>query len=71
MSSVDYTTFLDRKARRAPTVGIDVDAGAVNPMLHDWQRDSVLWALHKGRCALFWDCGLRPGARATAQLELV
>jgi hypothetical protein len=39
--SSSYASFLERKARRAPTVGIDVDASAVNPMLHDWQREAA------------------------------
>jgi hypothetical protein len=63
---VSYAEFLERKSRRAPTVGVEVGPEQVHPMLHDWQRDSVLWALRKGRCALFWDCGL---GKTFAQVE--
>lgn len=61
-----YAAFLERKLRRAPDAGIAVDAVEVHAMLHDWQRDSVLWALRTGRCALLWDCGL---GKTFAQVE--
>jgi superfamily II DNA or RNA helicase len=35
-------------------------------MLHDWQREAVVWATATGRCALFWDCGL---GKTFAQVE--
>ena len=35
-------------------------------MLHDWQREATAWAIRKGRCAIFWDCGL---GKTFAQVE--
>jgi hypothetical protein len=61
-----YAEFLERKAQRAPTVGRRVDVGQVNPMLYDWQRAGVAWAVRTGRAALLWDCGL---GKTFAQLE--
>ena len=61
-----YGEFLNTKIRRAPTVGIEVSWEQIHPLLHDWQRLSVVWALRTGRCALFWDCGL---GKTFAQLE--
>lgn len=34
------------------------DDSITNTVLFDWQRDIVRWALKKGRCAIFADCGL-------------
>jgi hypothetical protein len=38
----------------------------VSSQLHDWQRDTVAWAVRKGRAALWWDTGL---GKTRAQLE--
>lgn len=61
-----YAEFLARKERRAEQVGIEVDPAELHPMLHDFQRDGVVWALRTGRAALFWDCGL---GKTFAQVE--
>ena len=61
-----YATFLDRKRRAAGDLGIDISTTDVHPLLHDWQAESVAWAVKKGRCALFWDCGL---GKTFAQVE--
>lgn len=53
-----YEQFLASKHRKAAPVGRDVAPGGVNPMLHDWQAAIVEWAVHRGRCAIFADCGL-------------
>ena len=53
-----YQEFLKSKRNVVRRVGFDVDAGAINPMLFDWQRQVVAWALRRGRAALFEDCGL-------------
>lgn len=66
MSTTSYAEFLERKQRRAPTVGPKVDAGDVNAKLYDWQREGVAWAVRTGRAALLWDCGL---GKTFAQLE--
>lgn len=53
---MEYTEFLQTKAPRVECVGIIPDS--VNPMLFNWQSEIVQWALHRGRAALFEDCGL-------------
>jgi hypothetical protein len=53
-----YAEFLARKARVAPAVGVAVSDADVHPMLHDWQRRIVVWAVGKGRAALWEDTGL-------------
>ncbi|MEJ7783397.1 MAG: DEAD/DEAH box helicase [Solirubrobacteraceae bacterium] len=63
---MSYADFLERKRKAAPQVGVDREPGDVHPLLHGWQREGVLWALHTGRCALFWDCGL---GKTFAQIE--
>lgn len=63
---MSYIDFLAAKQRRAQAVGIDADRTDIHASLHDWQADGVLWALKRGRCALFWDTGL---GKTRAQLE--
>lgn len=54
---MSYADFLTRKQRLWTGLGHDGLAD-LNPMLHDWQRALVTWALRKGRAALFCDTGL-------------
>lgn len=53
-----YQTFLQSKRTVAQTSGIDVPLDAIHPELFPFQKVLVQWALRKGRCALFEDCGL-------------
>jgi hypothetical protein len=53
-----YEEFLATKQRAHTPVGPTVNPGDVHPMLHDWQADIVAWAVERGRCAIFADCGL-------------
>jgi superfamily II DNA or RNA helicase len=55
---MDYQEFLKSKQFVIQTTGIDVEPQKINPMLFDFQRDIVLWALKKGRAAIFAGCGL-------------
>jgi len=55
---VNYTEFLATKAKQAVDSGFDHDRDKLPPMLFEWQKDIVLWALKKGRAALFEDCGM-------------
>lgn len=50
----------------APTIGRAIDIGDVHPMLHEWQRRIVVWAVAKGRCAIWADTGL---GKTLMQLE--
>ncbi len=56
--SAPYTQFLASKKRRVEPDGRIIDDTDIHPMLHDWQREIVQWAVHRGRCAIFADCGL-------------
>jgi superfamily II DNA or RNA helicase len=61
----DYATFLDNKAIVNVPTGI-ADVPALNPMLFDYQHAITRWALHRGRAAIFADCGL---GKTPMQLE--
>lgn len=54
----DYDDFLKTKEMRIEASGFDLSPDHFNPMLFDWQRDIVRWALRRGKAALFEDCGL-------------
>ena len=55
---MNYNDFISNKAFVLESCGINVDPDELNPMLFDFQRDIVRWALAKGRAAIFADCGL-------------
>ena len=55
---MDYNEFLSSKLVATKPDGITVEPDKINPMLFDFQRDIVLWALRLGRAAIFADCGL-------------
>ncbi len=61
-----YAQFLAAKERAAGESGHVVAASDVHPFLHDWQNRTVRWAVKKGRCGIWWDCGL---GKSVAQLE--
>ncbi len=57
----EYDSFIARKAMVAPATGIDIDAAMrafVAAFLFPFQLDLVLWALLRGRAAIFADTGL-------------
>ncbi len=53
-----YREFLDSKRLMVAAHGPVIEPDAVHPMLFDFQRDLVRWAVRKGRAALFADTGL-------------
>lgn len=61
-----YAAFLQSKRVKVEPVGFEVPTDALNPMLFDWQKQIVRWALRRGRAALFEDCGL---GKTPQQLE--
>jgi hypothetical protein len=61
----DYAEFLKGKATSDEATGLS-DIPELNPMLYDFQRDIVRWALRRGRAAIFADCGL---GKTPMQLE--
>ena len=46
--------------------GKGIDKSEINPILFDFQKDIVKWAVKKGRCAIFLDTGL---GKTFCQLE--
>lgn len=55
---MEYHEFLEKKKINIKPCGFDIEKSQLNKHLFDWQKDIVKWALKKGRCALFEDCGL-------------
>lgn len=63
---MSYAEFLESKRKYAQDVGDDAMTSDVHGLLHDWQAEAVVWAVKRGRSAIFWDCGL---GKTFAQLE--
>jgi hypothetical protein len=57
----NYQRFLASKRILAEPCGFDVPESAINPMLFPFQRDIVLWALRRGKAAVFAHTGLGKG----------
>lgn len=64
MTSRSYEEFLESKKRIAVSSGFDYPKEKMRPMLFEWQKDIVRWALKKGRAAFFLDCGLGKAAQS-------
>lgn len=60
-----YTEFVKAKAPRINADGFE-PVGELNASLFEWQRLAVLFALRRGRAALFEECGL---GKTLQQLE--
>lgn len=60
---MDYHKFLEEKKKNDPATGL-VELPVINPMLFDYQRDIVGWALKRGRAAIWADCGMGKGPMA-------
>jgi DNA modification methylase len=57
-SVADYTAFLASKRLTLANTGFHVTDDQINPVLFNFQRDLVRWAIRKGRAAIFADTGL-------------
>ena len=55
---MEYKDFLQNKRFVLESSGFDIDKSELNPMLYDFQKDIVRWALKKGKACIFADCGL-------------
>ena len=55
---MDYKEFLQNKRFVLESSGFDIDKSELNPMLYEFQKDIVRWALKKGKACIFADCGL-------------
>ena len=53
-----YIDFLKGKKRIVYPTGKNISGSDINPLLFDFQRDIVRWAVRIGRCAVFADTGL-------------
>ena len=62
---MEYAKFLENKSVVDVPTGLDT-LPELNPMLFDFQRDIVGWALKRGRASIFADCGL---GKTPMQLE--
>lgn len=57
MGNSKYNSYLlEKKQFKTSIMGFE--AGHINSMLYDFQRDIVKWSLRIGRAAIFADCGL-------------
>lgn len=55
---MNYEDFLTSKRFVLESSGFDIDKSELNPMLYEFQKDIVRWALKKGKACIFADCGL-------------
>ena len=55
---MNYEDFLKQKDYVLESSGFSIDKDKLNPMLFDFQKDVVRWALAKGRACIFAECGL-------------
>lgn len=55
---MEYIDFLQNKRFVLESSGFDIDKTELNPMLYDFQKDIVRWALKKGKACIFAECGL-------------
>ncbi len=55
---MNYQEFLKQKMAISVSCGFDINTSDLNKNLFEWQKLVVKWALKKGKCALFEDCGL-------------
>lgn len=55
---MEYLEFIRNKQERFVQAGFEVNRETLNKKMFEYQKDVVIWALKKGRAALFEDCGL-------------
>jgi len=63
---LDYAEFLERKKPTFKSCGVSIDEKEINPMMFQFQKDIVRWALAKGKAAIFAGTGL---GKTLMQLE--
>ena len=49
---MEYLEFLKSKRFVLESSGFDIDKNELNPMLYDFQKDIVRWALKKGKACI-------------------
>lgn len=55
---MDYQQFIEEKTKLHVSSGFQVDVSKFSNGMFDYQKDIVKWALLKGKCAVFAECGL-------------
>jgi hypothetical protein len=55
---MEYAEFLEKKRQIKEKTGFKIKPSDVNPMLFDFQRDIVVWAVGMGKAAIFAMTGL-------------
>lgn len=68
-NDMGYLEFLHSKEIKYDPCGFETEE--VNPKLFDWQTAIVRWALIKGKCAIFADCGLGKTAMQLQWADMV
>ena len=63
---IEYQQLIESKRIVVKPAGKDVDKSDIHPVLYDFQRAVVRWAVRMGRAAIFEDCGL---GKTVQQLE--
>ncbi|GAA5229232.1 DEAD/DEAH box helicase [Arthrobacter cryoconiti] len=53
-----YQRFMDAKSSAPKATGRTVEMSEINPILHDWQKEIVKWAVETSRAAIWADTGL-------------
>ena len=53
-----YEEFIENKKIISSSNGFSVPNKSLNPKAFEWQKDIIRWALQKGRCELWEECGL-------------
>lgn len=54
----NYNDFIKSKGTRNKAIGVVINKNLINNKLFQFQKDVCLWALKKGRAAIFLDTGL-------------
>jgi hypothetical protein len=54
----NYNKFLKNKNNKIESIGIEINKKNIHSKLFDYQKDCVIWACKKGKCAIFLDTGL-------------
>lgn len=58
MTNTEYETFIKSKKLQFTSCGITISKDVLNPMLFEFQKDIVTWALQKGKACVFLGTGL-------------
>ena len=54
---MDYQKFIQQKTIKSINTGFDINRDRLNPLLFDYQKDIVRWALKKGKAAIWSGTG--------------